>query len=155
MIISFVVRVLCQVRRIFPLARLWSKTKIIATILSNISLYWWKYRFNTILIGYLTFEITCRWYGHAHSSSVRNLCVNLLCFVVFLSQVNSDYISKSCLTGVKEIMQLLPYHQSHTKKNKDWYDTQHKTKQAKLYVYASITVPHDDIMKRILLFRMT
>ena len=106
-------------------------------------------------IGYLAFEITWRSYGHAQSSYVHNLCVNLLCFVVFLSQVNSDYIRKSCLTGVKEIMQLLPYHQSLTKKNKDWYDAQHKTKQTKLYVYASPTVPHDDIMKRILLFRMT
>ena len=60
-----------------------------------------KYYFNTILTWYLAFEITVRidMVMHSPAMSAINLCVAVFCNI--LSQVNSDHIRKSYLTGAK------------------------------------------------------
>ena len=122
----------------FDSVQIWylcSKIKILATFWFNISLFWWKYSSNTILTGYLAFEIT--WYGHAQTSYARSLCIAV--FSSVLLPVNSDYICKRYFTGANEIMQLPPYHWSNINKTRKWWPTQNKANKT---IYMCLLVSH-------------
>ena len=107
----------CQIRRMFPPCLLKERDDNNGNIFGPI-FHFIVENIVTIpfLTGYMAFEITWRWYGHAESSYAHSLCVAVFCSI--LLQANSDHIRKSYFTGVKEIMPLPPYHWINTMKNK-------------------------------------